>query len=255
MKVSVAASILAFAATTMAGPSAVSPRNFFSMTRRSALPIPKSAGTETLKEPRRVSGTFDGGMKTYGRGVRCSGQAEGGNKDAVFLIENGGTLKNAIIGEDQIEGVHCLGSCTIENVWWAKVCEDALTIKGDGDASIIDGGATGAEDKVIQHNGAGTVTIDGFTSTDFLTLYRACGNCRKSAARHVVIKGVKAYDGERLAGINSNFGDTATIDSSTCATGVKNICQEYKGVSRGSEPESIGSGPSKACKFSNIKSC
>ena len=46
-----------------------------------------------------------------------------GAKDAVFLLANGATLKNAIIGKDQIEGVHCLGACTIENVWWVDVCE------------------------------------------------------------------------------------------------------------------------------------
>ncbi|EKG08982.1 Pectate lyase catalytic [Macrophomina phaseolina MS6] len=39
------------------------------------------------------------------------------------------------------------GSCTIENVWWAGVCEDALSLKGNGNAKIIGGGATGAEDK------------------------------------------------------------------------------------------------------------
>ena len=50
-------------------------------------------------------------------------------------LQDGATLKNAIIGEDQIEGVHCEGSCTIENVWWAAVCEDALSLKKDGDAT------------------------------------------------------------------------------------------------------------------------
>jgi hypothetical protein len=64
---------------------------------------------------------------------------------------------------DQIEGIHCKGACTIENVWWIKVCEDALSLKGDGNALVKGGGAQGADDKVIQHNGKGTVTIDGFT--------------------------------------------------------------------------------------------
>lgn len=40
-------------------------------------------------------------------GVSCTGQAEGGDSDAVFLLKDGATLKNVIIGEDQIEGVHC----------------------------------------------------------------------------------------------------------------------------------------------------
>lgn len=109
----------------------------------SSFPIPDSQGTVTYDEAKSISGTFDGGYKTYGRGVSCTGQAEGGNDDAVFLLEDGATLKNVIIGEDQIEGVHCLGSCTIENVWWTAVCEDALTFKGDGDATVTGGGARG----------------------------------------------------------------------------------------------------------------
>lgn len=84
-------------------------------------------------------------------------------------------------------------------------------------------GATGADDKVIQHNGLGTVTIDGFTVVDFGKLYRSCGNCKKMGERNVVVKNVKAYDGKTLVGINSNYGDTAKI-SGTCATSVKKIC-------------------------------
>ena len=88
-----------------------------------AFTLPASKGTETFSAVKSISGTFDGGMKTYGRGVKCGGQAEGGTADAVFVLKNGATLKNAIIGADQSEGVHCEGSCTIENVWWADVCE------------------------------------------------------------------------------------------------------------------------------------
>jgi len=73
---------------------------------------------------------------------------QGGDADAVFILENGAVLKNAIIGADQIEGVHCEGACTIQNVWWPNVCEDALSLKGNGDATIIGGGAQGADDKV-----------------------------------------------------------------------------------------------------------
>jgi len=77
--------------------------------------IPASKGSVTYSSAKVISGTFDGGMKTYGRGKKCTGQSEGGSKDAVFQVANGGTLKNVIIGADQIEGVHCLGSCTIES--------------------------------------------------------------------------------------------------------------------------------------------
>lgn len=123
MKASIAAAILALAASTAASPAAQSPKNFFNLIKRATLPIPTSKGTVTYDAPEEISGTFDGGMKTYGRGVDCTGQAEGGDSDAVFILADGATLKNAIIGADQIEGVHCSGSCTIENVWWIAVCE------------------------------------------------------------------------------------------------------------------------------------
>jgi len=101
------------------------------------------------------------------------------------------------------------------------------------------------------------VTIDGFTVNTFGKLYRSCGNCKNNGeARHVVMTNVKATSGKVLAGINSNYGDSATIDSSNCATSVKEICDEYTGVSDNSkEPKKIGSGASKSCKISTLKSC
>ena len=52
----------------------------------------------------------------------------------------------------------------------------AITIKQDsGTSTITGGGAKGAEDKVVQHNGGGTVVIDSFCVQDFGRLYRSCG--------------------------------------------------------------------------------
>ncbi|KAH8732414.1 pectate lyase-domain-containing protein [Phaeosphaeriaceae sp. PMI808] len=254
--IAVAASVAALVAPIAAGPASEAPASFFSLNKRATLPIPASKGSVTYKAPQVVTGVFDGGMKTYGRGVACTGQAEGGDKDAVFQIQSGGTLKNAIIGKDQIEGVHCMGPCTIENVWWVDVCEDALTIKGDGSATVRGGGAQAASDKVVQHNGQGTVTIDGFTVMDFGKLYRACGNCKNSVSRSVIVKNVKAYNGKVLTGINPNFGGTSTI-TDTCATNVKTICEEFKGTKPGSEPQSVSKGPSKNCIYTAaaVKAC
>ncbi|KAF2120437.1 pectate lyase E [Lophiotrema nucula] len=257
MKFTLAAAAFAFVAPIAAAPSETSPANFFEhFQKRATFPVPASKGTVKYSSAKTISGTFDGGMKTYGRGVTCTGQDEGDDSDAVFILENGATLQNAIIGKDQIEGVHCKGSCTIKNVWWVAVCEDALSLKGDGNALVSGGGAQGAEDKVIQHNGKGTVTIDGFTVMDFGKLYRACGNCKNSVQRNVVIKNVKAYNGKLLAGINSNFGDSASI-SGTCASSVKKVCTEYTGTTPGKEPKEKSSGPSTACKYtaSAVKTC
>lgn len=139
MKYSVALTALS-ASVALATPAAdMTPNTFGVLDKRATFPIPASKGSVTYKSVQKISGTFDGGMKTYGRGVKCTGQVEGGDADAVFQLENGATLKNAIIGADQIEGVHCKGSCTIENVWWTAVCEDALSLKGDGNANVKGG--------------------------------------------------------------------------------------------------------------------
>ena len=218
--------------------------------------FPAAAGESTLSQTMSVTGEFDGGMVRFGRGVSCTGQAEGGDSDAVFSIEDGGTLKNVIIGADQIEGVHCQGACTIENVWWEAVCEDALTFKKDGAGTVTGGGAKAATDKVIQQNGLGTVTIKGFSVTDFGKLYRSCGNCKTMGERHVVIDGVNAQGGTAtFVGINSNYGDTATITNSCVKA--KNICEEFEGNDTGAEPKEISTGPSSACIYTDadINAC
>lgn len=47
----------------------------------------------------------------YDRGSgACQGQSEGGDSDAVFLLEEGATLSRVTIGANQAEGVHCLGN-------------------------------------------------------------------------------------------------------------------------------------------------
>ncbi|KAJ8082149.1 hypothetical protein PM082_007996 [Marasmius tenuissimus] len=77
----------------------------------------------------------------YDRGSgACNGQAEGGDSDAVFLLEEGATLSRVVIGKDQSEGVHCLGSCTLDHVYFEDVCEDAITIKQKSGTSRINYG-------------------------------------------------------------------------------------------------------------------
>jgi hypothetical protein len=128
------------------------------------------------------------------------------------------------------------GSCTLTNVWFRDVCEDAISILGTGDASIIGGGAQEAKDKVVQHNGAGTVTIKDFTVVNAGKLYRSCGDCTNNESkspRKVIVENIRAFGmTSDLIGINSNFGDEATISGSCGET--NNVCQEYKGVNKGS---------------------
>ncbi|KAL2881682.1 hypothetical protein SGCOL_002829 [Colletotrichum sp. CLE4] len=215
--------------------------------------LPASSGTSVLKAAQTVAAgaSFDGGMKAFDRGVSCTGQAEGGDSDAVFILEKGATLSNVIIGPNQIEGVHCNGGCTLNNVWWSAVCEDAFTIKNQDageTTTITSGGAFGADDKVLQHNGAGTLSVSGFTVETFGKLYRSCGNCKSMYERHIILDNINASSGKLLAGINSNYGDTATF-TNIVAKSVKEICTEFKGTTPGNEPTEISSGPSTYCKY------
>ncbi|KXH47551.1 pectate lyase [Colletotrichum nymphaeae SA-01] len=215
--------------------------------------LPASSGTSVLKAAQTVAAgaSFDGGMKAFDRGVSCTGQAEGGDSDAVFILEKGAKLSNVIIGPNQIEGVHCNGGCTLDNVWWAAVCEDAFTIKNQDageTTTITSGGAFGAEDKVLQHNGAGTLSVSGFTVETFGKLYRSCGNCKSMYERHIILDNINASSGKLLAGINSNYGDTATF-TNIVAKSVKEVCTEFKGTTPGNEPTEISSGPSTYCKY------
>jgi len=215
--------------------------------------LPASSGTSVLDAVQTIAAgeSFDGGMVMFDRGVSCTGQDEGGDSDAVFEIEDGGSLSNVIIGPNQIEGVHCYGSCTLTNVWWSAVCEDAFTIKeqdASGTTTISGGGAYGAEDKVLQHNGGGTLSVSGFTVDDFGKLYRSCGNCDEMYERHIILDDITASSGSSLVGINDNYGDTATL-TNIKVSDVDDICVTYTGNDTGDEPEKNGSGPGGACVY------
>ncbi|WP_308285833.1 pectate lyase [Actinoplanes hulinensis] len=232
----------------------------------SAATWPSATGSVALTAGKSVSGTLDGGLKRYyGSGALGTGDQDEG-QDPLFILADGATLKNVIIGSPAADGVHCLGSCTISNVWWENVGEDAATFKGGSSAkyTVTGGGAKGADDKVFQHNGGGTLTISGFTVSDFGKLYRSCGNCKTQYKRAVVVKNVAVtYPGSSLVGINSNYGDTATFSGITI-TGDSSkkisICVTYKGNNTGAEPTKLATykgstgGDGTYCKFttSNI---
>lgn len=202
---------------------------------------PTKTGDVTVSGTISVTGTFDGAMKRYcciGDGSQSESQPE------MFDLADGATIKNVIIGSPAGDGVHCEGRCTIQNVWWEDVGEDAATFKGtNGDSYVIGGGAKSASDKVFQHNGSGTVHISGFYAQSIGKLYRACGNCSTSHERHVIIDNVLLDSASYIAGININWGDTATFTRITLINGSKtHICAEYTGVAKGSEPPYLGDG-------------
>jgi pectate lyase len=192
-----------------------------------------------------VTGTFDGGGKSYG--TSCDGQSE--SQQPVFLLKDGATLKNVVITKNAADGVHCEGNCTISNVVWQDVCEDAATMSGgSGKVMNVSGGsASNASDKVFQHNGKGsTININNFKTTGSIgKLYRSCGNCSSNGGpRKVTISNTKLEKvTAAVAGVNGNFGDIAkirTLQIKGYKVGSPPVCVEYKGVQKGSEPPKVG---------------
>lgn len=96
------------------------------------------------------------------------------------------------------------------------MCEDAATFKGtssSGVSYVNGGGARGAEDKVLQHNGAGTVAVKNFWASSIGKLYRSCGNCDTQYARHSTFSNVLVNDASVVAGVNGNYGDTTYVST------------------------------------------
>ncbi|MDI6100683.1 pectate lyase [Actinoplanes sp. NEAU-A12] len=215
---------------------------------------PKATVDKPVTATIPVSGTVDGGNARYFGSGALGGDGQDEGQDPLFKLADGAVLKNVILGAPAADGIHCSGSCTLINVWWENVGEDAATFKGGASATytVDGGGAKGADDKVFQHNGGGTLTIKNFQVSDFGKLYRSCGNCSTQHKRAVVVQNVvvTAPVGS-LVGINQNFGDTATISKVT-VVGKKSldICVKFTGNNTGKEPTKIGAGPDGTfCKY------
>jgi hypothetical protein len=192
-----------------------------------------------------VSGTFDGGLKRFvGSGtLGTSSQSE--SQGPLFNLADGATLKNVIIGSPAADGVHCNGNCTLQNIYWEDVGEDAATQKGkkSGQVMTINGGvARNASDKIFQHNGPGTMVIQNFCADTFGKIFRSCGNCSTQYQRNVTLSNVVGKNGSVIAGINTNYGDVARY-SKIFVSGSPKICDKFIGNNTGAEPKEIGSGP------------
>ncbi|WP_434096595.1 pectate lyase [Streptomyces nitrosporeus] len=209
---------------------------------------PAANGSQAVSSTMKVSGTYDGGMKRlYGSGDLGSGDQDE-NQPALIELADGATLQNVILGAPAADGVHCSGACTIKNVWWEDVGEDAATFRGSSSSTVrtVDGGgARLAQDKVFQHNGAGTLVVKNFQVEDFGKLVRSCGNCSTQYGRHIQLQNIwVTTPGDSLVGINTNYGDTARFSDVTIyddAGRDLDVCVKYKGTTSG-EPSKIGSG-------------
>ncbi|WP_437097120.1 pectate lyase [Streptomyces sp. enrichment culture] len=220
-------------------------------------PWPTATDEQPVSSTIEVKGEYDGSLKRFHGSGELGGSGQGEGQDPLFKLADGATLKNVVLGAPAADGVHCTGSCTLINVWWEDVGEDAASFKGKSASAryeVVGGGARKADDKVFQHNGAGTLTIRDFQVSDFGKLYRSCGNCGTQYQRHVVVDNVLVTSpGKVLAGVNANYGDTATLSGVKIVGDSRKkivVCERFEGNDSGDEPTSLGSGPDgRACLY------
>jgi hypothetical protein len=178
-------------------------------------PWPSPGETVELDATQEIDGVFDGSFKRY-------------------------------------DGIHCDGTCRLENVWWQDVGEDAATLDGESSTQVMTiecAGAKGASDKVFQHNGPGTMVLRDVFVEDFGKLYRSCGNCLEQYTRHVSLENIDAAEGDLLVGLNENYDDTADFSNVT-VHGDITICGRYIGNDTGEEPSFVDEGAdSEHCRY------
>jgi pectate lyase len=222
-----------------------------------AWPSP-TGSTVNISGTKSVTNYDGGGALHEGDGKDCT-VGDQDSTSAIIEVANGGSVKNVIFGKKIGDGIHCLGSCTIDNVWFQYICDDAITINVDSAASVSatstikNSGFKYARDKTIQHNGGdSTLNIDNVYVETAGKLYRSCGEgggCTSSAKHTVNISNVVAIGVGQVAGVSEN--DHATL-TNICAFRSPILCSTYK---VGSDSDSTtgangtNEGPSPSCTY------
>jgi pectate lyase C len=106
-----------------------------------------------------TSGTYDGGCKTFNPSGDLGDGSQEEGQDPAFRVENGATLRNAILGNNGVDGVHFYNGGTLQNFRWTNVGEDAFTIKSSGTVNVSGVTGVNSEDKFAQVNAASTLNV------------------------------------------------------------------------------------------------
>jgi hypothetical protein len=203
----------------------------------------------TISGTRSVTGVYDGGGALHEGTLNDCSTGDQSSTDPILEVANGGTVMNVIMGNNVGDGIHCLGSCTIENVWFPYVCDDAISALGSGTVNISNSGFKNARDKTIQHNGTATVNINNVYVETAGKLYRSCGEGCSSGARTANISNVLAIGVDQIAGASTS--DTVTLKN-ICAYRTAAVCTTYApGTSTEATNGANGTndGPSANCIF------
>jgi hypothetical protein len=236
-----------------AGGEAETPINGVTVSASCKIPSWPSPSGSTIN----ISGTksvtnYDGkGALHEGTLEDCSAGDQGSN-DPIIEVADGGSVKNVIFGKRVGDGIHCEGSCTIENVWFQYTCDDAITMLGGSGKTmtIRNSGFKRARDKTIQHNGTGsTVVIDNVYVETAGKLYRSCGDGCSGGSRSAKISNVTAIGVNQVAGVSTN--DYATL-SNICVYRTPIICASYQpgsDIEASSGANGTSEGPTSNCVY------
>jgi hypothetical protein len=227
--------------------------------------------------------TFDG-LAKYGKWVCLVGSTTNMNGSQSesqiphFILNEGATLKNIVLGDPNLgtgtnlaaggaDGVHCKGNCTISNVYWGDIGEDAATMESSAPSgsvmTIVGGAAYKGADKIFQNNGNKTrISISDFYAESAGKLYRSCGNCSSQYVRYVTVNGVTLYNVSAGLGVNSSFDsaklpalagqyDKADITDLQTNGSSSSRCVGYVGTASGYEPvkDTNTSNVARSCVF------
>jgi hypothetical protein len=194
--------------------------------------------------------TYDGNMQVHEGSLNDCSTGDQDSTDPLIEVGDGGTVKNIVMGRRVGDGIHCTGSCTIENVWFPYVCDDAVSALGGGTVTIRNSGFKNARDKTIQHNGSGTVNIDNVYVETAGKLYRSCGEGCSGSNRTANLSNIVAIGVDQIAGVSTN--DTVTL-SNICLHRSFSICSIYEPGSSDETTSGVNGsneGPNSNCKFS-----
>uniref|UniRef100_A0A1I8BA06 Probable pectate lyase F n=1 Tax=Meloidogyne hapla TaxID=6305 RepID=A0A1I8BA06_MELHA len=178
---------------------------------------PRARQTYHLEDTKPVDKYLDCG---YDRYVPNVNNGKWGNKrefmKPVFQLQNGAVIKGCIFSG--VDGIHCNGSCIVEDCWNEDVGDDSISLMGydrNSNYLIQGGGAMLADGKVVQLDGAGTLTVNNFYINTAGQCLRSCGNClkqvsqRKIYVNNLIVENLQI--GQYVVGVNKNYEDQATL--------------------------------------------
>ena len=168
----------------------------------SGVDFPKaSSNPNVVNEPIVVKKgeVFDGKGQTFTAGNKLGDGGQSENQRPLFILEDGASLKNVVIGDNGADGVHVHGDAKVDNVHWTNVGEDALTVKPNregkkANVEITNSSAQGANDKIFQLNADANLSIDNFKAKDFGTFLRTNGG--QQGDWNIDLKNITAEDGK-----------------------------------------------------------